>query len=114
MKGIHCVVTAGLLFCCLAIPGIAQSGDTQGATGKKVPAGATGSLGSGGVTGKAPVGAMGKAPVGAMGKAPVGATGSLGSGSVTGKTAPRGVMRRVNTQGGSKKDSDEMEEDNTE
>jgi len=105
MKSIYFRLVAGLLLCLLGLPGIAQSGDTQGAAAKKVPAGSTGSLGSGGITGQAPVGAMGQAPVGA--------TGSLGSGSVTGKTAPRGVMRRVNTQGasGSKKMSNEEEED---
>ena len=107
MKCIYCVVTAGLLFCCLAIPGIAQSGDTQGATGKKAPARATGSLGSGSITGPVPVGAMGKTPIGATGQVPVGATGSLGSGGASGP-APRGVMRRVYT--GRTNDTDEEEE----
>lgn len=112
----YCMVIAGLWLCLLALPGAAQSGDTRDATGKTTPSGAIGSMGSGSTAGKAPVGAMGKAPVGAMGKAPVGATGSIGSGSATGKTAPQGVMRRVYTQGasGSKKNSNEEEEDDTE
>jgi hypothetical protein len=109
MKSIYyCIVTAVFLLCCLAVPGVAQSGDTQEAAGKKAPSGATGSLGSGGV--------MGNPPVGAMGPVPVGATGSPGSGGVTGKTAPQGVMRRVYTQDApvTKKDSKEPEEDDTE
>ncbi len=117
MKNIYCMITAGLLLYCLAVPGIAQSGDTQDATGKKAPAGATGSMGSGGVIGNPPVGAMGSmGSGGVIGKPPVGAMGSLGSGSVTGKTAPRGVTRRVYTQGapGSTNDSNEPEEDDTE
>ena len=103
MKSIYGMIAAGLLLCCLAVPGSAQGGDTQAATGKKAPAGATGSLGPGSITG--PV------PVGATGKTPVGATGSLGSESATGKTAPRGVMRRVYTQGAPGRTNDTEEEE---
>jgi hypothetical protein len=92
MKRLYCILAAGLFVCCLAVPSFVQSGDTQNATGKKVPSGATGSMGSGGITGTAPVGAMGTVPVGAAGTVPVGAAGSMGSGRVTGKMAPTGAI----------------------
>ena len=110
MKSIYGMIAAGFLLCCLAVPGSAQGGDTQGAAGKKAPARATGSLGSGSITGPVPVGAMGKTPIGATGKVPVGAAGSLGSGGVSGP-APRGVMRRVYTGRTNDTDEEEYEED---
>jgi hypothetical protein len=116
MKNLYSIVGACLLLCCLAVPCTAQSGDTRDATGKTAPASAMGGMGSGGVIGKPPVGAMGSmGSGGVIGKPPVGATGSFGSGGVTGKTAPRGITRRVYTQGapGSSNDS-EPEEDDTE
>jgi hypothetical protein len=113
MKSMYCMVGAGLLLWFLAAPGSAHSGDTRDATVKTTPSGAMGSLGSGSITGKTPVGAAGRTPVGAAGKTPVGAAGSLGSGSVTGKTAPQGVMRRVYTPG-SRENKNEEEEDDTE
>jgi hypothetical protein len=107
MKSIYGMIAAGLLLCCFAVPGSAQGGDTQGAAGKTATARATGSLGSGSITGPVPVGAMGKTPVGVTGQVPVGAAGSLGSGGVS-RPAPRGVMRRVYT--GRTNDTDEEEE----
>jgi hypothetical protein len=80
MKSIYGMIAAGLLLCCLAVPGSAQGGDTQAATGKKAPARATGSLGPGSITGPVPVGAMVEMPIGVTSKVPVGATGSFGPG----------------------------------